>query len=271
MRKLRVCVLLAVILVLALPTSAGATPGPYPELDVIGGLLAVPRALVDESGRDFRAEIGEFLGVMNGHHDFWSIDESSRLIIDLGKLQVIIAEEDLARHIDVQRVLLMATRYNGRHLTIRQSTKFGIRALTPYYDDVLVSSGDYYTSDTYVETDWLRGPGTVGFSRGWTYNWTWSSGGGNGSSSMYISWLNCDPSFSVSESGTYSWPVPAGQDGRGMREDRYYHTWATYDEWYYYENPDIPGQWQCSYVGRFTATSRKFYDRTYYCEYRPSP
>lgn len=77
-------------------------------------------------------------------------------------------------------------------------------------------------------------------------------------------------SFGETLTFTMSFPVGGGEEGRACQEDRFYETWAEYDDWYFYPDPDIEGQWCCMYLGRYTATSTKFYERVFYLETRPA-
>ena len=224
---MRICIQLALVLVLASAASVGAAVSSLPQLSVVDGLLTVQQTLAHDFGSGFRAEVGPFLGIMNGHRNLWVVGESGTIIIDLDRFERVIANEELSRSLNVSTVRSLAVMYNGKQVTDEKTDMAVLRTLTPYYDDWLVSSGSYYSEKNTAETDWLRGPGTVGLTRGWTYSWTWSSGAGGGVPSTYIAWLQCDPSFGYTKSATYSWPVAAGQEGRGMREDNYYHTWAT--------------------------------------------
>lgn len=277
LKETRKLILVLLLLTLILPCGfIQAAPGPIKELMVVNEMLTIPRDEMGKYGEVLTAEIGQTLGALNGRPELWRVDEtSSTLIIDVTRLRAALRDDADLILSNTSAVFVWASRWNGIQVTVvksraKSSGDFSALTLTPYYDHNLLDTWDGSDQTNTPVTDWLRGPGEVGRYWEWTYNWTWTDGGGNASSGLVLGWLACNPSWGYSEGGTYTFPVPAGQEGRVVKEDNFYYTYAEYDEWYYYENPDIPDQWLCTYTGRYTARSKKFWERVYWCEYRPA-
>ncbi|MEW6724057.1 MAG: hypothetical protein AB1331_03920 [Bacillota bacterium] len=277
-RKTVATIIVALMLVLVLAGSAVAAPHrchptKLPQVYNTDRGIAILGDVFAKLSPETQDMVGRFLAALNLNTTAWRIDGASgTLEVDDDAMTAALAESDLISGADLKS---MIQAFQGMKLAALPKKQAEVAlpdvtaasTLLPYWDDVYISSEQHYDEHDSIKTDWLRGPGTVGFSDIWSYNWGFSVSGQE--VSTIISWLGVQVGWGYSTSGSYSFPVAAGQDGRAHRIDRHYHTSVTYDE-YYYSCDDIPGVYTQYYYGRHTDSSTKFYERVYYCEYRNS-
>lgn len=255
--------------------SAGAFAGHLPRMKLLDGHLGIARGDFEECVSSEQVSLGIFLGCLNDNPSLWRVEkQTGRLMIDTFGLAQLLGTMRWVS--DPAAVVDIAARYQGRRvdgITDDSDHDAGsepsvLATYPPYYEDVETGSGNYYDEHDAVVSSWLQGPGTVSASEQVTYSWGFSVSGAE--YSKIIAWLGVQVGWGHSTGTSYSFPVEAGQDGRAHKRDKHYHTWVEYNE-YYYECPDIPGVYECIYLGFHHDSSEKFYERVYWCEYRPTP
>jgi len=225
-------------------------------LCLVEGRVAIERISLQD--KDIAA-IGSFLMILNTHQETWALEDSRTLIVDMAKLSEAISKHENIKYLS-PAILKIAKQLNHRKVLI-------IDIMTsPYITTHLIGSGSYHSQATTPLSGWTLGPGTISQSYSWTFTWSFSYGG----SGAGLPYLAVNPQYGYSTTSSYVWPVPAGQRGRVTRTDYYFHTWASWHE-YYWDDPDIPGLYVQYYLGQFSGASKKHTDRIHAAEYETWP
>lgn len=265
---------LVVVLFLAFAGQALAHSCTELELCLVGDELGVSAYGVELLDRKAIDEFGRLLAVLNNHPRLWCLNPESQVLeIDFVGLVEILGESSHLALGERTAILQLAHLHDGRQVTLVPDGTDSERQLKPppepYYETYLVSTGNGEHSVVTPSDTWIRHPGDATYCKTVYHRWTWNLGGGHVDPVVGTIWLEVDVSYGVEETYGASFPVPEGMEGRVCREDRFYDTWAEYDDWYFYPDPDIEGQWRSLYLGRYTATASKFYECVLFLEVRP--